>query len=449
MRRVFHDVWAVLRQEPETWLAYLHGQKLDDIPHLTKCAPRHTGVVKRLFIFLYFVFRKTRILSNVRTYSDFFFYASTANQISSLESTLAVLRNRGQSVAAVSGYENRGTFEFEPFSAYDLFVGLTVTISRLPALWRQTRNTHPAVRNWYFDLLCRCPIYLVHFHRLLRRYHPRIVVVSNDHNPDNRCLLAMAHRLGVMTAYCQHASVSSLFPALRVNVALLDGSAALDTYKECESNQPPGRVGVPRPHVFLSGQKKDLPSQTGHGRAGIGLAVNALDDPDRVVAMIHALKDYPLVLRWHPRQPLEQVAIFKEALSYTGHAFSDPAKEKVGSFLKNLRFLIAGDSSIHLEAALTMVQPIYYRFSSSAAYDYYGYVGAGIAKAASSFSELVGFFNENPKYMKSDPDSPVRYYSFTFGTEWFGREAELAANILMSVPEEARYPDFSGYVGLL
>lgn len=449
MKRVFREVWAVLQQEPERWLAYLHGQKLENMPHLIKSPPRHTGIVKRLLILLYFVFRNTRLVANGRIRADFFFYASTSNQISSLEGTLSVLRNRGQSVTAVSDFKDEGAFEFEPFSAYDLLVGLALTVLRLPAIWRQTRNTNPALREWYFDLLCRCPIYLVHFNRLLHRYQPRMVVVSNDHNPSNRCLLAMAHHLGIFTVYCQHASVSSLFPALRVNVALLDGSAALDTYKKCESNQPPGRVGAPRPHIFLSGQKKELPSDIDLKRAGIGLAVNALDDPDRVVALIYALKDYPLVLRWHPRQAHKQVVIFKEALSYTGHSFSDPAQEKVGSFLKGLRFLIASDSSIHLEAALAMVQPIYYRFASSGPYDYYGYVGAGIAKEASSLSELVRIFYDEPKCMNSDPDSPVRYYSFTFGTEWFGREAELAANILMSVPEETSYPSFSGYVGLL
>lgn len=449
MRRMFHDVRAVLQQEPERWLAYLHGQKLENMPHLIKSPPRHTGVFKRLLILLYFVFRNTRLVVDKRFCADFLFYASTSNQVNSLEGTLSVLRNRGQSVTAMSGYKDQGAFQFEPFSVYDLLVGLTIAALRLPALWRQTHGTHPALRGWYFDLLCRCPVYLVHFNRLLRRYQPRMVIVSNDHSPSNRCILAMAHHLGIMTAYCQHASVSSLFPALRVNIALLDGAAALDTYKKCESNQPSDRVGVPRPHVFLSGQKKELPSRLDRGSSGIGLAVNALDDPDRVVALIHALKDYPLILRWHPRQAPEQVLTFKAALAATGHTYSDPAREKVGSFLKNLRFLLAGDSSIHLEAALAMVQPIYYRFTAVGPYDYYGYVSAGIAKEASSLNELIRIFRDGPKHMIPDPESPVRYYSFTFGTEWFGREAEFAANILMSSPEEASYRNFPGYVGQL
>jgi len=448
MRRVFREVWAVLQQEPERWLAYLYGQQLENLPHLIKKSPRHTGIVKRFFVFLYFVYNNTRVIKKKKRSVDFLFYASTDNQKYSLEDTLAILQNRGQPVAAVSGQKNQDTFEFEPFSVNDVLVGLVLTAVRLPALWRQTRDAHPALRNWYFDLLCQCPIYLVHFNRILRYYRPKKVVVSNDHNPSNRCLLAMAHYLEIKTAYCQHASVSALFPALRVNVALLDGSAALDTYKKCESNRPSGTFDAPRPHVFLSGQKKYLSGRAGGGN-GIGLAINALDDPDRVIALIHALKGYPVILRWHPRQPFEQIATFKAALSATGHTFSDPTCEKVDSFLKNLRFLLAGDSSIHLEAALATVQPIYYRFTSTGPNDYYGYVKTGLAKEAKNVCELIRFFESEPEGVSSDLDDPIRYYSFTFGTEWFGREAELAANILMAMPDEASYPGFPGYIGRL
>jgi hypothetical protein len=44
----YKDINAILEQEPEIRLAYLYGQQLENIPHLTRTKPRFQGLVLRL-----------------------------------------------------------------------------------------------------------------------------------------------------------------------------------------------------------------------------------------------------------------------------------------------------------------------------------------------------------------------------------------------------------------
>ena len=55
--------------------------------------------------------------------------------------------------------------------------------------------------------------------------------------------------------------------------------------------------------------------------------------------------------------------------------FSDSKKQSVNNYLKNLDVLIAGNSSIHLEAAQAGLPTFYYEMSEEVmVHDYYGFV---------------------------------------------------------------------------
>ena len=116
------------------------------------------------------------------------------------------------------------------------------------------------------------------------------MITSNDHNVPNRCMLAVAHHLGIKTVYLQHASVSPIFPALRVNYAFLDGQCALDIYRQCEPNQPNTNRNAPLPKVILSGQKKHVKRSEKSQSTLIGVAFNVLDDAEAGIAFINALQ---------------------------------------------------------------------------------------------------------------------------------------------------------------
>lgn len=49
----FKRILTVLHEEPETWLAYLRGQKLEELAHLKAAKPRFRGELLRLAIFFY------------------------------------------------------------------------------------------------------------------------------------------------------------------------------------------------------------------------------------------------------------------------------------------------------------------------------------------------------------------------------------------------------------
>src|SRR5690606_31895089 len=160
--------------------------------------------------------------------------------------------------------------------------------------------------------------------------------------------------------YMQHASVSRLFPALRVDYAFLDGQFALDTYRQCEENQPKTSRDVPTPKVFLTGQKKKLAIPASRETKKIGIALNALDNVATAIRFMKHLANagYELRVRWHPGQAerhiQEYVTAFKDVRQIQ---VSNPRTESISDFMGSIRWLVAGNSSIHLEAALAGVTP--------------------------------------------------------------------------------------------
>jgi hypothetical protein len=169
------------------------------------------------------------------------------------------------------------------------------------------RHHHPVALRRYFNTFCASYAYLPYFFDQLRRCRPKTVLVSNDHNVSNRALMAVARALKIPVAYLQHASVSPLFPPLRVDYAFLDGEASLATYRLCENNPLASADGEPVT-VFLSGQKKDVRNSIGPGEF-VALAINKIDPVDQVLALVRHLlqKGERVKLRWHPAQPAADV----------------------------------------------------------------------------------------------------------------------------------------------
>ena len=240
-------------------------------------------------------------------------------------------------------------------------------------------------------------------------------------------------RLRVKTVYLQHASVSHLFPALRVDYAFLDGQCALDTYRECENNQPATSRNVPSPKVLMTGQKKHLVRIDNRQTKAIGIALNTLDDTTTAIQFVTDLINagQQLRVRWHPGQSERHTQQYLTAFADMPQVqLSNPKTEPVSDFMANICWLVAGNSSIHLEAALAGVTPIYYELTPPDNPDYYGYVRHGLSKHACSTAGIVELVEAG--YGAEGPDAEaVRYYSATYLTEWDCREGELVADILL------------------
>ena len=289
MAQWYREIVEILEQEPETWLAYLYGVQLDNIPHLSRFKPRFRGVFLRLLVVFHFLVRNLSLKKTPRLSSEirprFLVYAGTINQMNALDSTIDSLRVSGESVVAVAkkGFvntaERRVRYQSYSFGVTDEAKAVLLMLIRGRKLYKSLKKIQTQAVDWHFNRFCQVYVYLAYFYDLLKGMRPEFVVTANDHNVPNRCILAVAHRLGIKTVYMQHASVSDLFPALRVNYAFLDGQAALDIYRECERNQPLTRRSVPTPQVFLTGQKKSLVCSDGQEKDYLGVALNALDDP--------------------------------------------------------------------------------------------------------------------------------------------------------------------------
>lgn len=446
----YKQIKAVLTEEPELWLSYIHGQQLNNITHLKNIEPRYKGLPTQLAKFSYLMLRTWHPAANsqLSKQADYFFFAGTSNQMDSLESTIDALQKKGASVIAVAPRHliDRPSRQqhYTPYtlSTTDMMKATLLLTCRGNRLYKDLNALHPKAVDWWYSNFCTIYTNLPYFQRALRSVQPKFVITANDHNAANRCMLAIAHLLDIKTVYLQHASVSELFPALRVNYAFLDGQSALDTYRQCEINQPKTDRRVPLPKVFLSGQKKPIIKCETKGTEYIGIALNSLDNIKLAVDFINQLSNmgHDLIIRWHPGQAKNDIdKIHRSFRNNSRVSFSDPKQESVNNFLSCITWLIAGNSSIHLEAVLAGVSCIYCEVTPANIPDYYGYVKNGLVVEARSMNEISNIVKTGIN-MDNETKDFVRYYSATYQTEWEGREGELVAEVLFSIIKNKKPP---------
>lgn len=434
----------VLEKEPETWLSYLYGQRFHDLKRLQDAEPRYKGAVFRFVIYIYTILRQTRLTFSPRIQpTTYLVYAGTRNQLSALESTVISLRDKGRPVILIvpislndkNGVKNCD-YQLMSLGVVDFFRASALTMIRFCTVVRSVRAISPNLLRRRLDSFLQPHADLIYFDRLLSYSKPKYVVVSNDHNSSNRSLLALARNRGCKTVYMQHASVNSVFPALNVDYAFLDGMSAHETYLQCEGNQPASDPRLKNRHVFLSGQKKLL-SQCSHSDVSriVGLAINTLDSFADLGDFVKQMTEQRIKLkvRWHPGLHPKIIDSLISALATYDVLYSDPRTENVNEFLNSIRALIAGNSSIHLESAICGVPTFYYQISATEISDYYGYVRHGLAVQAADTHQLAEMLSEIFKGKIQVNANAVRYYSSTCATEWEGREGELVASALVAI----------------
>jgi hypothetical protein len=460
----------VLQNEDELSLAFLHGQWPREFSTNNRVRPRFRGWVLRLFIHLLRLarglFLAKKAGSNIEKKSclnGVLVFAGTFNQYNALRSSALEISSIFPGTIFLYTGQIFDSANYPAVSAQVRFswrmilVSLMLSVRRLNKLWSNLNSIDRRMLNWRLDTFLDSHRWLVYAWAILTEMKPRFLILSNDHNTPNRCLIAMAHHLGVKTVYLQHASVSSIFPALRFDFAFLDGFAALERYKECEQNSPRAVQTYPMPSVFLSGQKKHLSHDSKTFGNAIALAINTADESKTVIAFSKRMldDDKNLIIRWHPSQSRSYVQTLKDALEgYLERVtFSDPLKQSLGEFFSYAQVMVSGNSSIHLDAALAGLRTIYFEWQNPPdtsglngfVKDYYGYVQAGLSDAASTVDEVL----ELCKHYSLEARQPderaaaIRYFSETFGTLWEGREGELVAKTLAAINRsELDFDDF-------
>lgn len=255
----------------------------------------------------------------------------------------------------------------------------------------------------------------------LEVYNPIAVVMSNDHNVFCRALLFASKKLNIPTIYIQHASVTNRFPPLIFNLNLLEGQDALNKYNEAGpilgKVELVGMIKFDKYFNKINSNTKVM---------NIGVALNNGDDFNTYFSMATMLKNKFSTLefnfRFHPSIDTSMLEIPKYAL------ISNPEEENSFEFLSKIDLLIAGNSSIHLEAILMNVVSIFVKSNNKDFIDYYGFIKNGLVDVIED-RQLV---QEIHKLMinKSDVRYRAKSYVDTIGGPWDGKSQELVITII-------------------
>jgi hypothetical protein len=243
----------------------------------------------------------------------------------------------------------------------------------------------------------------------------RYLLVSNDHSALPYHAIHMANAMGIPSGYVQHAPVTHLFPPLATDAAFLDGMRAVDVYASVAQTTDTKH----RPTVFLTGiQRRIRPSE---GKA-LGVAVNKLDrvTPALLEAITHLGSTSRIILRPHPAMQESALAEWIAFAATCGADISLPAIESSTRFLERIETLLAGNTGLHLEAALAGITCYQWPAENGVPDDYYGFQSLGLVQPWAHTSQE-----------KQTPTvAQLRHWSHTYDTPWAGYEAQLVAALI-------------------
>lgn len=440
-----------IKKENEIELSYLYGQEFDRVRKTINYNTKVKGLLLRVVYFLYFIMSSIGGANNKKS-GDCLFYSGSKNQQDSLATTMDSLASDGVNFTSIvnkTAVLNRNEDVRFSLSLKLALVSTLIFLTRFLPLYFMMRREGKSIEIKYiFNVFCYAHVYIPYFFQFLSNVKGqnnfKMVIMANDHNVDNRSLRLVAEILNIETLYMQHASVSDLFPPLKFDYALLDGEISKEIYLECAKKNKTNNLY--KGMILLSGQKKKVIRKTNSKSNTVGLALNSQDNIENVLSILEKLTfiGREVEIRVHPSQ---KDSFLKELLEYIGNkksiAFHNPLKKSLVDFFSSVNCIIAGNTSIHIEAALFGLPTIYYSFDDNLErFDYYGYVRNNISHLLKihdvngSLEDAINFSNGNLRL------SSIRRYSATFRTRWENREGELSSLFIQSRLNEREIIDY-------
>ena len=273
----------------------------------------------------------------------------------------------------------------------------------------------------------------------LEQYKVKVLIVSSDQGEFHRCLLLNAQDMGVKTIYVQHASVAKGFPKLIASYSFLDGQESLEKY--LYAGEPEGKVylsgGVRFDPIFQQYKPKARESVN-----IIGIAINMLDDFDKVKALCLFLLEhnFKLMLRPHPRYG----AVNHIWLEENGIGYSDPKTESSFDFINEVDLLVSNESAIHLDAAMMRCPSVLYNFSNNVILDHYSFLKTGLVEIAHDGQQLLEMIGKQ-KHLLPDATT-LQYYNASCGTALEGHLGEMIAKFISAIDSNT-IPSFNDAFG--
>jgi hypothetical protein len=364
--------------------------------------------------------RKTLFIKRVPEGATLFF-VSTRNQ---KDAVLNLARSVDKAVVAGEGCELE--FYFPLFWAY------LVALPFLPCLflrYLKAGKYHRKTFSFMADIYLLTYGYHVVGRLWMEKIQPLCFVTANDHYIYNRVMTKIASEMQVPTVYLQHASVTEKFPPLSFDYALLEGQDALQKYE---------KKGLGKTRVYLIGMPKadayagSVNRNPAVGR--LGICCNMLDDENAIKGLCREiaarLPGLAVILRPHPSDK-RRFSQWKNISAAYGMEYSDPLSENAFGFLGRVDTVVAGESNIHLEAALLEVYPLYFDFSGRAL-DWYGFMRNGVVEY---FSDAEFFCRKILLLVKEKPSVRQRckFYCHTVGTPYEWQSSLLAKDLIESI----------------
>ncbi|PZR19823.1 MAG: hypothetical protein DI539_12710 [Flavobacterium psychrophilum] len=267
----------------------------------------------------------------------------------------------------------------------------------------------------FYDYLNTPGVYIRAFD-YIKEIKPKSLLIANDHTFITRSYFRASQQLGVKTIYTQHASVSNLFPALEFDYAFLDGEETLNKYRH---NGRPIMTDV-----FLSGSPRfdKIPLIPEVNIYDLGLAINMLDNKDKVLSFVKKLSENKInfIVRPHPGQV--DIMFWEKYCKQNNIAYSNPHIDNPISFIASCNRFAVGDSALHLEVALCKKISYYVNFQNNEPSDCYDYLKEGLVKIKSEkdiVDILTGRINDEISIDK------VKYYVANFESEYWGKSTKL------------------------
>lgn len=273
------------------------------------------------------------------------------------------------------------------------------------------------------DSLFLCGGYYEAMSEYLDIIQPKCVLMSNDHVFYSRVLLDLCKSKGIKTIYVQHASVAPYYPPLNFTYSILDGEESFLKYTKL--NRPwestvivLGACRFDYMHTALKNNKE---------KKYIGLALNPIDSINEIENLCKSIlalsPDNYIYIRTHPAMILSPMNIDNNRVVYTSAYDETPI-----DFFNKIKFLIANDSSIHLDAAMARVPSVMYCMSDKGFSDQYNYVDQGLVKYIPTKDELLDKIKN--EHFELTHRNVVQYFNRAYDRKYEGSCSKMVYNFI-------------------
>ncbi len=228
--------------------------------------------------------------------------------------------------------------------AEKIFRGLVA----LPTLWQVYRLSLKICGKYplYVSLRAQETIFsFIYFSELFREERPSVVLISSEGNPHGRAILGAGLKCKVPVVFVSHGAVAAEPVAIHCQMAVFYGSKAYEDFKQANS-----RIK----HVLFYGFSAPVWKNTFDKKVCICLS----QDPniESLKTLVAKLSDqgYKILLRPHPHSLVK----FNNFLDFQNIRLC--VDESLAESIEACEYVVAGNSTVHLEILLCGVPSVYW-----------------------------------------------------------------------------------------